>query len=484
MKSIRLSGLQINLVAPADASTGIYNSTLGSGGTQLYATETLYNEKGQVEKSIGADGQISEVEYDDLGRQVATISHPVPAESVGLGDEYAGAMVRYRMETIYDDQGRVKTERANLIQVEYADGNVLIDQSHAQETSYQYDTFGQRIRTTYTDGSYALVRYDTFGRVIAESTQIDSSITATWSDVEQSYLNSSNSALIETKLYEYDAQGRLTAVELPAVPDPNNSNTLTRPRYEYEYDAQGNQTVIRDPYGRETRFTYDEDGRMLTRTLPLGYGADGIEGTGDDSSATGNWTESFQYDEMGRQVRQATFDGRTIDSIYDQYGRLDQMEYFDVGSDPDVDPADEMVDYDYDAFGRNVEVDDARGTIDMIYNDRGQLIEEILLEGTIFREYDEVTGDLTRMYTGSEVDPVNDTHYVYDDLGRLSEVQAVEINDTALATPEVTTYSYDLMGNLQRIDYANGMIADYQYDSGTPLVTTVGISCKILGTRN
>ena len=128
-KSIRLSGLQIDLVDPTDASDAIRNSTLGNTGTELYSTTTIYNDKGQVEKSIGADGQITEYEYDSLGRQVATITHAVTAESVGLGADYAGAMVRYRMETVYDDQGRVETERANLIQIEYADGNVLIDES-------------------------------------------------------------------------------------------------------------------------------------------------------------------------------------------------------------------------------------------------------------------------------------------------------------------------------------------------------------------
>ncbi|MBA2115003.1 putative Ig domain-containing protein [Bremerella alba] len=475
VQSIRLSGLNIEMFDPDDDTTvadpvaaglAILGSRLAADGTEISSSKTIYNEKGQVEKSVSADGQATEYEYDDLGRQVATVTHAVTAESVGLGDQYPGAMVRYRMETIHDEQGRVETERANLIQVEFADGNTLVDESQVQETSYQYDEFGQRTRTTLTDGSYMLMRYDEFGRTIAESTQIDGSINAVWSEAESSFIDDVSSEHVETKLYEYDAQGRLAAVELPAVADPDNGGTLTRPRYEYEYDARGNQTVIRDPKLRETRFTYDEDGRMLSRTLPLGYGADGIEGTADDSTLPeGNWTETFEYDDMGRQVRQTTFDGRTIDTIYDEFGRLDQMEYFAAGIDPDVVPADEVVDYDYDAFGRTIQVEDARGTIDMIYDDRGQLIEEILLEGTIFREYDEVTGQLTRMYTGSTADPVNDTHYVYDDLRRLSEVRAVEINDTVLATPEVTSYSYTLMGSLERIDYANGMIAYHEYDS-------------------
>jgi len=42
-----------------------------------------------------------------------------------------------------------------------------------------------------------------------------------------------------TKQYEYDDEGRLSAVVLPAVPDPQNGGQLTQPRYVYGYDGQG-----------------------------------------------------------------------------------------------------------------------------------------------------------------------------------------------------------------------------------------------------
>jgi YD repeat-containing protein len=45
---------------------------------------------------------------------------------------------------------------------------------------------------------------------------------------------------------------------------------LAAPRYEYGYDPQGNHTLIRDPLGRETHFTFDDQGSQLSRTLPLG----------------------------------------------------------------------------------------------------------------------------------------------------------------------------------------------------------------------
>jgi YD repeat-containing protein len=79
----------------------------------------------------------------------------------------------------------------------------------------------------------------------------------------------------------FDQSDRLTAVELPGVYNPATSQ-IESPRYVYAYDAEGSQTLLRDPLGRETWFTFDAQNRQVSRTLPLGFGEDGIRGTGDD----------------------------------------------------------------------------------------------------------------------------------------------------------------------------------------------------------
>lgn len=53
-------------------------------------------------------------------------------------------------------------------------------------------------------------------------------------------------AVGETRSFEYDSQGRLTAVELPAPVVGAAS-----PRYEYAYVTDGRRTLIRDPPGRK-----------------------------------------------------------------------------------------------------------------------------------------------------------------------------------------------------------------------------------------
>src|SRR5206468_1972188 len=112
---------------------------------------------------------------------------------------------------------------------------------------------GNRTRITFADNTSTETHYDQQGRVKSETNQLGL-----------------------TKSYEYDASGRLSAVVLPEVPDPNSGGQLTHPRYEYRYDGRGDQASIRDPlFGhpgvdphsqRRTTLTYDERGKLRVRT--------------------------------------------------------------------------------------------------------------------------------------------------------------------------------------------------------------------------
>ena len=72
----------------------------------------------------------------------------------------------------------------------------------------------------------------------------------------------------------------------------------------------------------ETRFTFNERGQQLTRTLPLGFGPDGQQGTSDDPVDASDFTESFAYDDVDRLESEQIDEGndgtneRTIDYLY------------------------------------------------------------------------------------------------------------------------------------------------------------------------
>jgi YD repeat-containing protein len=61
-------------------------------GALVSTTQTIYSTKGQVIRSIVADGQITEFEYDPFGRQIATIGHLVPADAVALPESVLSAL--------------------------------------------------------------------------------------------------------------------------------------------------------------------------------------------------------------------------------------------------------------------------------------------------------------------------------------------------------------------------------------------------------
>ncbi|MCA9041863.1 MAG: RHS repeat protein, partial [Planctomycetaceae bacterium] len=145
-------------------------------------------------------------------------------------------------------------------------------------------------------------------------------------------------------------------------------------------------------------------------------------------------------------------------------GLLDELQYFNSSADPDVDTPDETVSYSYDDLYRKTSMTDDRGTTDYTYDNDGRITQIDSPEGIINYEYDDLTGQRTRVTTGSPSDPENDFRYTYDSLNRLKTVEVYERNDSALSTPEVTTYSYDAVGNLVRVDQANGVITTYEYD--------------------
>ncbi|QDU82504.1 tRNA nuclease WapA precursor [Polystyrenella longa] len=267
-----------------------------------------------------------------------------------------------------------------------------------------------------------------------------------------------------TRDYEYDEDGNLTAVILPEVTHPITSQ-MVRPRYEYEYDSYGNRTVIRDNIvqigstvyydhdgvtgddSRETVFTFNDLGQQLTRTLPS------------------TETESTSYDSIGRQDQMIDFEGNIVDYLFTDNDLLEEIKYYLPGSNPAVDDPDETVMYTYDDQKNITSIIDDRGTTSYVRDADSQLIQISTLEGTLNYEYDDLTHLIDRVTTGDPaVSMTNDTRYTYDELNRLEAVTVYERNDVVLSTPETTTYSYDAIGNLVRIDQANGVVTTYEYD--------------------
>lgn len=453
--SQRISGAVVTITGTAGNQT----SAITARGTQLHESKNIYDTRSRVSRSISPTGQIIDFVYDARDRQIATISHPLPAEESGLGSRYPGKMVRLRSETEFNSYGQVAIQRTNVIQVEESDGRlVTIDRRDARETQMRYDAEGRLVNTIAADGNSVRSEYDSQGRVVAEINQLGL-----------------------RRTFEYDTSGRLTAVVLPEVTDPATGRA-TQPRYEYGYNAQGNQTLLRDPLGRETRFGFDSLGRQVSRTLPIGFGLDGILGTSDDAAvASGDWTERTTYDERSRVETQVSFEGVVTRFIYDDTvvggGHLSQQRFY-----PNVNayqtapnsPAETWA-FEYDAFGREVSVTVTGAQprrVSSHYDTLGQLVLMNTPEGAIEYQYDDFARK-TATRVGKSIatgQPLSSfvaeraTEYAYDPLSRLSKVTEVVYAISGQQRDE-HRYFYDLLGSLDAELVSNGLYKDYVYDN-------------------
>ncbi len=406
-------------------------TTITQAGSTL-TTSTTYDVFGKVLSTADATGATRDYEYDAQGRQIAVVESVVHLD---------GDLVRHRMETVYDTLGQVVQTRSNIKVTVDENGDILdVDDQQAQVTDFEYDAFGNRTKTTVYEGLTEIstsTTYDVDGRIISET-----------------------DALNQIKSYEYDDQGRLIKVTLPQVVDPENGIAPTHPTYEYAYDAFGNQISITDPLGRITTFTYDERGNQLSRTLP-----DGLE-------------ETFSYDYLNRIFSHVSFEGVKTEYLYDDSlngtGQLIEKQFFTEENVSDI--PDESFYYEYDEWGREISVTQTNGVETRVttqtYNGKGELIQIDSPEGTVSYEYD-AYGRKTRTFTGDPADPITDTLYTYDELGRLLTVSVVERNNVTLGTPETTRYEYDLVGNLDGSTLPNGVITDYIYDELNRLVSLI-----------
>jgi RHS repeat-associated protein len=462
-RTVRLKNVNISLT---DGETSVV-----SLGIALAVSRIEYDSRGQVRSTVDFDGQGTHYEYDTRGRRTATVSHPLPAYEVGLTGYAIGTLVSLRNEIEFDSEGRIRTQRTNVRHVILPDGSIQRDTSQAIEVTLEYDGQGNQIKTIHPDNTFTLREFDERNQLVAEIDEVGN-----------------------RKELEYDQQGRLTAVSLPAAPHPtlkdaSNNPLMVRPRWQYRYDADGNLIETRDNFAqvsaadirtdhdgtagddtRGTAFAYNSAGQIQFRTLPSGS------------------VEEFRYDDRGRQTLHISFEGVVTRNIYDDTavggGRLAVTEFYStVGAyNNSFGTPSETTTNVYDAFGRILSAThDRSGALQVFstqYDDQGQVLRKTSPVGNVNYEYD-LFGRQTRVFTGhgatyaaDAAAPLSDVRYSYDALSRLSRVDTVVRDNTTIDSdtttagnqPEPTRYHYDLQG---RLDYTElpGAVEDYTFDT-------------------
>ncbi|MCA9265096.1 MAG: RHS repeat protein, partial [Planctomycetales bacterium] len=254
--------------------------------------------------------------------------------------------------------------------------------------------------------------------------------------------------------YEYDGVGRVGKISTKTGPTATPQDTI------YEYDEVGNISKVHDPANASgfTSFTYDELGRLKTRTLPNGIFTKWTFDSRDrlteiahfENEDAGNPGEgvslivSFAYDHPARavgephRITKTIADGTStyIDLFYDDALRVLKEEYYD-----EANALERTIEYEYDDQGnRTSRTETVNGT-------PSQELYEI----------NETDGYQLEKTSGPDgvLGDGNDLEYAHDDGGRV----------TGIPRDGGWTLEYNASGQVKSVTRANASDHAYEYDA-------------------
>ncbi|WP_419998354.1 putative T7SS-secreted protein [Streptomyces boninensis] len=305
-----------------------------------------------------------------------------------------------------------------------------------REVQYELDATGQLLARTTSTGERITLEYDALGRTIRKHTP----------DGETSY--------------GYDAAGRLLEAIGPSASVIYQRDRLGRVKAEmvdsrvtaYAYDVAGWRRRRVTPMGSVTTYDYDAAGRRISA---------GINGH----------AVAFEYDAAGRETRRGIDQALTLQSVWDETGRLTQQSVT-TGSRRLQHRA-----YTYRADGYLTSVDDAlngRATFDL--DELGRVTGVAGAAGwTESYAYDQLGNVLTaawpaehaqqeasgeRAYTGTRIKRAGNLRYEYDSAGRLIRRTKTRLSKKA----DTWHFTYNSEDQLIGVETPDGTRWRYRYD--------------------
>jgi RHS repeat-associated protein len=244
--------------------------------------------------------------------------------------------------------------------------------------------------------------------------------------------------------HPYTEQSRRTitcAVDTRPRPRPSRAGRRVGRTYlsSLPYDAASRLTTQTDAKSQTTSLTYDQMGRVLTKTVSAtGRSPELTSFTYDQARAT--YANAGQLTYAARQVAAQTVDGVVLPAV-------------DVG-----------VSHDYDSAGRNVlqthrfgavgAADTISRTIGTDYWPDGSLKRKLLADNT---------------WTGN---------YTYDLAGRLTAIDNAATTVTTTAEPNffIAGIAYNARGSATSVTYGNGAVATYAYNNNRGWMDKVDVA--------
>lgn len=388
------------------------------GGGKAVATYT-YTENGEVETLTDAKGNVTEYEYDDLGRLSKT-TYPdrtfegISYDSAGRIYEKtnrSGEVIRFA----YDELNRVATktvkpgttaqavstylyDRAGrLVDTAYIAGTIhnvydsigrlkSVTYPGSKTVAYEYDGTSNRVKLTYPDNTYFTYVYDKINRLtdIKDPAGIVMSHYGYDALSRRTGVTYANGASITYDLYDNVNRLRQLTNKTPAA----GQTPGTSHNFSYTYDYVGNRKTMSIDAATHV-YTYDRAYQLTNVDYPSGF----------FSSDT-----TFDYDDAGNR------ENITAGTSADVYNTNDLNQYSDInGAVMTYDGKGNLVGdgqygYLYDAENRLMQIkSDGRTIVNCSYDPQGRRtvknsVQYIYDGDRVICEYDASMGNLLRKY--------------------------------------------------------------------------------------
>lgn len=420
-----------------------YNLVSTKIGNVTVASHT-YDSNGNLTKTAYANGDYLEYAYDNYGNI-----------SVITGE--TGKIA----EMIYNKQGLVTKA------VDYSSG----------ETSYYYYTFDGSLESEYrTSSDGSLTHYivtDSDGNTV-EKTSVNgqTKTITTGTDKDGKSFVSNDGVINETSTDDF---GRVSTV----TTKQNKSDTVFTKQYSYYHGSESNATT-----NMVGGISY-----KLSSDKVLGYSYNYNDtGNVENVYENGKKVAVYTYDELNQLVWYAdTRTGRYIRIVYDNYGNIQKMESYSLGTNwapvklletrtysyGDTNWKDKLTEFDGDSITYDKNGNPLTYRDDMTFEwENGRIINNINTSDKAIQ----MSYDSNGMRTQKSVDGVK-TNYYYDSSNNLfaltqgndtlffyydnsGEVMSVSCNGT------MYYYIKDLQGDITEIvDKDGNSVAEYAYDA-------------------
>ncbi|MEM7133662.1 MAG: DUF6531 domain-containing protein [Chloroflexota bacterium] len=437
-----------------------------------------------------------------------TISEPndIAATHVQLGDG------TYQPPTGSRNLSEVTVNDNGQTTLQWVDGTSTHFDAEGRLSSFE-DTHSHITRLTYDDSGLLSQIADSVGRQL------------TLAYNEQNQISTLTDSANRTFSYTYDTLGNLQSYTDPnghvttyayanehymvSITDPTNITFVTN---EYDVLGQvvvqtngrghqtrlfygGNRTIVVDPLGNRTIYTYDNRDRLVEVEDALGMQIS-IQHDGADhpiSLTSVDGAITFTYDSTGNlstaidtlgHIETWAYDKSYLPIRYtDKHGKSWQFTYNEQYDLTDItDPLGGIVTYSYNTQGQLIQAQDAMGLfatyaydihgnltsikfhdqeIGWTYDVVGRVTDSIDGVGNIIKYVYDANGNLTQ-----RTEPLGgQTAYVYDANGNLTE--RIDANNHS------TIYSYDAQFNLTHVTDELGSVTTYTYDANDDLVQLI-----------